>query len=176
MQLEGELSIDLFTNVSQIYGCFYPQDLVTRHFINLYLTMVFQYLEFTLHTLVVAMSDKPRISFQVVRNNLCQNGMHKISEPVYYFIGEMQGLILTSFPVNWRSMENHWTISYRFVRSCIINFNLFARTEVQGGLAPTLLILMAEGAPGNPGRHVLKAEISLQGPRPQALIPATLNL
>lgn len=40
----------------------------------------------------------------------------------------------------------------------------------------TLLILMAEGAPGNPGRHVLKADISLQGPLPQALIPATRNL
>jgi hypothetical protein len=37
--------------------------------------------------------------------------------------------------------------------------------EVDGGsqerCAPSadLLILMAEGAPGNPGRHVLKAEI-----------------
>ena len=40
----------------------------------------------------------------------------------------------------------------------------------------TLLILMAHGAPGKPGRHVLKAEISLKGPRPQALIPATRNL
>lgn len=40
----------------------------------------------------------------------------------------------------------------------------------------TLLILMAQGAPGKPGRHVLKAEISLKGPRPQALIPATRNL
>ena len=34
-------SINLFTNVSQIYGCFFPRDLVTIHFINLYLTMVF---------------------------------------------------------------------------------------------------------------------------------------
>ena len=34
--------------------------------------MIFQYLESTLHTLVVAMSDKPRTSFQVVRNNLCK--------------------------------------------------------------------------------------------------------
>lgn len=40
----------------------------------------------------------------------------------------------------------------------------------------TLLILMAQGAPGKPGRHVLKAEISLKGPLPQALIPATRNL
>ena len=33
--------IDPFTiNVSQIYGCFFPRDLVTSHFINLYLTMV----------------------------------------------------------------------------------------------------------------------------------------
>jgi hypothetical protein len=43
-------------------------------------------------------------------------------------------------------------------------------------LDPTLLILMAEGAPGYPGRQVLKAEISLKDPRPQALIPATRNL
>lgn len=41
---------------------------------------------------------------------------------------------------------------------------------------PTLLILMAEGAPGQPGRQVLNAEISLKAPRPQALIPATRNL
>ena len=67
----GVCPIDLFTNVSQIYGCFFPQDLVTSHFINLYLAMVFQYLESTLRTLVVATSDKPWTSFQVVRNNLC---------------------------------------------------------------------------------------------------------
>ena len=63
--------IDLFTNVSQIYGCFFPRDLVMSHFINLYLTMVFQYLESFLYTLVVATLDKPQTSFQVVRNNLC---------------------------------------------------------------------------------------------------------
>lgn len=40
----------------------------------------------------------------------------------------------------------------------------------------TLLILMAQGAPGKPGRQVLKAEISEKAPRPQALIPATRNL
>ena len=40
----------------------------------------------------------------------------------------------------------------------------------------TLLILIADGAPGYPGRQVLKAEISLKGPLPQALMPATLNL
>ena len=45
--------------------------------------MVFQYLESTLHTLVVATSDKPRTSLQAVRNNLCHNGMHKLSEQVY---------------------------------------------------------------------------------------------
>lgn len=40
----------------------------------------------------------------------------------------------------------------------------------------TLLILMAQGAPGNPGRQVLNADISEKAPRPQALIPATRNL
>lgn len=40
----------------------------------------------------------------------------------------------------------------------------------------TLLILMAQGAPGKPGRQVLKAETSEKGPRPQALSPATRNL
>ena len=44
--------------------------------------MVFQYLESTLHTSVVATSDKPRTSFQVVRNNRCYYGTHKIREPV----------------------------------------------------------------------------------------------
>ena len=33
--------------------------------------MCIQYLESTLHKLVVATSNKPRTSFQVVRNNLC---------------------------------------------------------------------------------------------------------
>lgn len=41
---------------------------------------------------------------------------------------------------------------------------------------PTLLILIAEGAPGKPGRQVLKAEISLNCPRPHALMPDTRNL
>lgn len=49
-------------------------------------------------------------------------------------------------------------------------------TESHSVARLTLLILMAQGAPGKPGRHVLKAEISLKGPRPQALIPATRNL
>lgn len=40
----------------------------------------------------------------------------------------------------------------------------------------TLLILMAHGAPGKPGRHVLKADTSEKAPRPQMLMPATRNL
>lgn len=40
----------------------------------------------------------------------------------------------------------------------------------------TLLILMAQGAPGKPGRQVLKAETSEKVPRPQALMPDTRNL
>lgn len=40
----------------------------------------------------------------------------------------------------------------------------------------TLLILMAQGAPGKPGRHVLNADTSEKAPRPQMLIPATRNL
>ena len=56
---------------SQSYGCFFSWDRVTSHFINLYLTMVFQYLESTLHTLIVATWDKPQTIFQVVRNKLC---------------------------------------------------------------------------------------------------------
>ena len=39
-------------------GCFFPRGLETSHFINLCLKMVFQYLESTLYTLVVATSDK----------------------------------------------------------------------------------------------------------------------
>ena len=41
---------------------------------------------------------------------------------------------------------------------------------------PTLLILMAEGAPGNPGMQVLKAVTSLKLPVPQVLMAATRNL
>ena len=59
--------------------------------------MTFQYLESTLHTLVVAMSDKPRTSFQFVRNNLCWNGMHKISEPVWWTSSRMKINILSHY-------------------------------------------------------------------------------
>ena len=40
------------------------------HFIHLLLSMWFLFLVSTLHTLVVATSDKPRTSFVVVKNNL----------------------------------------------------------------------------------------------------------
>lgn len=40
----------------------------------------------------------------------------------------------------------------------------------------TLLILMAHGAPGKPGKQVLNADISENVPRPQVLMPATRNL
>ena len=40
----------------------------------------------------------------------------------------------------------------------------------------TLLILMAEGAPGNPGMQVLKAATSENWPLPQELMPHTRNL
>ena len=40
------------------------------HFIHLLLSMWFLLLVSTLHTLVVAMSDKPRTSFMVIKNNL----------------------------------------------------------------------------------------------------------
>ena len=59
---------------------------------------------------------------------------------------------------------------------------MMSPVEVEGGShemwapSPAFEILMADGAPGNPGRQVLKADTSDQGPLPQALIPATLNL
>ena len=93
----------LFTiNVSQIYGCFFPRGLVTSHFINLHVhvgtyivTMVFQYLESTLHTLVVATSDK----LSGCQEQPLLNGMHKISEPVYYCISCYfhEGFIFANF-------------------------------------------------------------------------------
>jgi len=39
-----------------------------------------------------------------------------------------------------------------------------------------LLIFMADGAPGKPGRQVLKADTSEKGPRPHSLMAATRNL
>merc|ERR1719357_362949 len=49
-------------------------------------------------------------------------------------------------------------------------------SQVRWAPSGLLLILMAQGAPGNPGRQVLNADISEKVPRPQALIPATRNL
>ena len=56
-------------------------ELVMSHFINLYITMVFQYmyLESNLHTLVVATLDK----LSGCQEQPLLNGMHKMSEPVY---------------------------------------------------------------------------------------------
>ena len=59
----------------------YVWDLVTSHFINLYRTIVFQYLESTLHTLIVATSDRPRTSLHVVRNNLVKMVYIKLVNP-----------------------------------------------------------------------------------------------
>ena len=67
------------------------------------------------------------------------------------------------------------------------SFNLYLYSTispvlVEGGsqlrCAPSvdLDILIAEGAPGKPGKQVLNAEISDQAPLPQALVPATRNL
>ena len=79
--------IDLFINVSQIYGCFFPRDLVTSH-LTCTQQWYFNTPESTLHyTLVIATSDKPT-SFQVVRDNLCWNGMHKGSEPTFWMNNE----------------------------------------------------------------------------------------
>ena len=65
----------------------------------------FQYWESTVHTLVVATSDKPRTSFQVVRNYLCSHGMHKISEPVY--CGKFDHSKITNFGVFQKINEKH---------------------------------------------------------------------
>ncbi len=61
-------------------------------------------------------------------------------------------------------------------------YSTMSPVEVDGGSherwapSPDLDTLMADGAPGKPGRHVLKADTSDQLPRPQALMPATRNL
>ena len=51
-------------------GYFFCLSPVISHFIHLLLSMWFLLLVSTLHTLVVATSDKPRTSFAVVKNNL----------------------------------------------------------------------------------------------------------
>ena len=51
---------------------------MTSYSINLLFINEPQCLESSLHTLLVAMSNKPPASFQVVKNNLCLKGVHKI--------------------------------------------------------------------------------------------------
>ena len=48
--------------------------------------------------------------------------------------------------------------------------------EIKCVCAYTLLMRMAEGAPGKPGMQVLKAATSEKEPLPQELMPHTLNL
>ena len=61
-------------------------------------------------------------------------------------------------------------------------YSMMSPVDVEGGShercapSPDLEILIAEGAPGKPGRHVLNADTSDQPPRPHALMPATRNL
>ena len=83
--------------------------------------MVFQYLESTLHTSVVATSDKPRTSFQVVRNNLCYYGTHKIREPVCC------GLIWLCMA--WIIMAG-WPISDLCASVCVILFRKLGYTRI----------------------------------------------
>ena len=60
LYIKKPTDLDLSTNFSKIYGCFFPRVLVTSNFINLLvpnITMVFQYVESTLHTSFEAASD-----------------------------------------------------------------------------------------------------------------------
>ena len=45
---------------------------------SLYHLKTFQYVESSLHKFVVVTLGKPRASFQVVKNNLCEESLHKI--------------------------------------------------------------------------------------------------
>ena len=55
----------------QLNGYFFCLSPVISHFIHLLLSMSFLLLVSTLHTLVVATSDKPRTSFAVVKTTFC---------------------------------------------------------------------------------------------------------
>lgn len=63
----------------------------------------------------------------------------------------------------------------QFHNSELTTFNSLKEKEKRLSIQ-TLLILIADGAPGKPGKQVLKADTSLNGPRPHALMPATRNL
>ncbi len=52
----------------------------------------------------------------------------------------------------------------------------YLNSKTQSVHVCTLLILMAEGAPGKPGMQVLNAATSEKGPLPHELNPHTLNL
>ena len=60
--------------------------------------------------------------------------------------------------------------------SVIIPFVLDGGAQDIDAPSAVLLILMADGAPGKPGRQVLNAETSENGPRPHSLMAATRNL
>ena len=51
-----------------MYGGFFPGDLVTKYSINMELMTELQWMESSLHKLLVAMSIKPRTSSRVVNN------------------------------------------------------------------------------------------------------------
>ena len=66
----SKMSIRHFCNVFKLMDISSALSPVISHFIQLLLSMWFLFLVSTLHTLVVATSDKPRTSFAVVKNNL----------------------------------------------------------------------------------------------------------
>ena len=85
---------------------------MTSYSINLLFINEHQCLESSLHTLLVAMSGKPPASFQVVKNNLCLKGMHKIL--IHYRSGllpvggrEAQYKTMTKFLDRFRRQSCH---------------------------------------------------------------------
>ena len=89
------------------------------------------------------------------------------------------GCVLSTTNNNKNNWDSRWPIAregFRQTTCRCIRAAWKLRKTLGGGGGGTLLILMADGAPGKPGMHVLKAETSLNWPRPQVLMPATRNL
>ena len=74
--------------VKLFYGRFFPRDLVTSHFINLYLTMVVQYLESTLHTLDFATWTNLRQAFRLSGTTFVKMVCIQLVNPSILFKGK----------------------------------------------------------------------------------------
>ena len=107
-------AIDRFTNVVKFMVV---SSLWTwSYFINLYLRMVFQYFESSLHTLVLLCQTNLGQAFRLSRTTFVKMIMHKMSEPVY----SVENIVLNLICWKWCNLVYNVAFSFWSIQSGIM--------------------------------------------------------